>query len=407
MLGPLEGAIKNLTKEMANTNEECKELERSWLRRQTELVTTSAECDALGEKNGEQQARVTVITQQQLRLLKDLREIKGNLKESRRVNMELQKDVSKLNALISNNHDDEEKLQGANYIVEMDCIEGLKDAEKECVGVQASIVSVKAEKAELLDEIIEQERQALLWEKKIQLDKETRAALDPTVGVEESQNMEKEIHRMELRFEALKREQERLSIEMERAITKRANIANRYGKSSSGPVEVKKTVSAKDLTQASAKKKIGALKKDARSLAEETSQYSSMFENKKRQLNGILDELESVTSEYGDTEEYCHQLQNEINELLYQKQLFQERLQYRQKFLGRMRDYASQGGMGLDPSQSLQVERRVLASSQALDNVREIILDLQDSFPHIKEVLQRVEAMTDPSIEMDDGGPVE
>ena len=71
-------------------------------------------------------------------------------------------------------------MQGANFIVEMDCVEELKEAEKECISLQAAINTAKLDKAALMDEIIECERQALLWEKKIQLDKETRAALDPT-----------------------------------------------------------------------------------------------------------------------------------------------------------------------------------------------------------------------------------
>ena len=55
--------------------------------------------------------------------------------------------------------------------------------------------------------------------------------------------------------------------------------------------------------------------------------------------------------------------------------------------------------IGVDISQSLQVERRMLTANQALDNVKEILNDLQTSFPHLKEVLQRVEAMTNPKID--------
>ena len=44
----------------------------------------------------------------------------------------------------------------------------------------------------LLEEIVETERQLLLWEKKIQLERETQAALDPEVGMAEIKAMEKE-----------------------------------------------------------------------------------------------------------------------------------------------------------------------------------------------------------------------
>lgn len=401
-LGPMENVIKNLNKEIDGTNTECKELEREWLRRQTEMVAVSAECDQIAEKNNEQQARVTVMTQQQLRLNRDLRELKANVKVSRQLNVDFQKDVSKLNMLISNNHDQETELQAVNFITEMNCVEELKDAEHDCSTLQTNINETKNAKLTLLDEIMEQERQALLWEKKIQLDKETRSALDPTVGVQESETMEREIHRMQLRFEALKREQERLSIEMERAVTKRAAIAIRYGKptasegggKSAANVLVKKP---SELTHAAAKKRIGNLKKESRILAEETAQFSNMFEEKKNRLQEMAGELEQITAQYGDAEESCHQLQGQINDLLYQKQLHQERLAYRQKYTNRIRELAKSG---VDLSQALQVERRSLASSQALDNVKEIIGDLRMSFPHLKEVLERVGAMTDPSIEV-------
>ena len=394
-LGPLENTIRNLMKEIDAITLECQELERAWLKRQTEMVAISADCDKVGEDNNEQQARLTILTQQQLRLNKDLNELKNNLKVAHQLNVDYQKDVSKLNSLISTNHDSETELQAANFILEMDCVEELKDTERECVTLQSSIAETKTAKSTLMDEIMEMERQGLLWEKKIQLDKETRMALDPTVGQKETENMEKEIHRMTLRFEALKREQERLSNEMERAIEKRTTITTRYGKPK--PSNAVPSKNPKELTQAAAKQRIGALKKEARQLAEETSHFSSLFDDKKLQLQNVTSQLEDITVQYGDSEEQCHQLQSQINDLLYQKQLQQERISYKQKYAARLRELSQ--GPGVDMSQSLQVERRVLSASQALDNVREIIGELQSTFPHLKEVLQRVSAMTDPSID--------
>jgi len=52
-----------------------------------------------------------------------------------------------------------------------------------------------------LAEIVEAERQILLWERKIQLEKEMQDALDPTIGQTEIVAMRKEIHRMNLRYE--------------------------------------------------------------------------------------------------------------------------------------------------------------------------------------------------------------
>lgn len=392
-LGPLENTIKNLVKETELILIECGEMERSWLRFQTELVGIASECDKSSEESNELQARVTILTQQQLRLGKDLRELKSNVIVAIKTNVDYQKDISKLNSLISSNHDQETELQAQNFILEMDCMDELKDAERDCIALQAAINETKTAKSTLIDEIMEMERQGLLWEKKIQLDKETRIALDPSIGQQETENMEKEIHRMSLRFEALKREQERLSIEMENAINKRTNIANRYGK----PAPTKISAQAqKEMTLANAKKKISTLKKEARLLAEENSHYNSLYDDKKSKLERLVIDLEETTAQYSQAEDICHQMQSHINDQLYQKQLQQERISYRQKFINRLREVSQ---TGVDITQSLQVERRMLTANQALDNVKEILIDLQTSFPHLKEVLQRVEAMTNPKLD--------
>ena len=143
---------------------------------------------------------------------------------------------------------------------------------------------------------------------------------------------------MEVRYESMKREQEKLSIEMEAAVMKKETIKNRYSKPQN-----ENSKSNKELTAATAKKKINALKKEARALAEETSQYNSLFDEKKSQMVAMTDELESITAQYGETEEVCNQLKASINDLLYQKQLFQERVGYRQKYCTRLKELSVSG----------------------------------------------------------------
>ena len=67
--------------------------------------------------------------------------------------------------------------------------------------------------------------QIMLWERKIQLQKEMQEVLDPTVGTDVVGAMRREIHRMELRLGDLGRLQEKLISDMERAINKRETIS--------------------------------------------------------------------------------------------------------------------------------------------------------------------------------------
>ena len=57
-----------------------------------------------------------------------------------------------------------------------------QDAERESIELQDNLDSIKEEKQRLLNSLIEAERQIMLWEKKTQLAKETREAVDSDVG---------------------------------------------------------------------------------------------------------------------------------------------------------------------------------------------------------------------------------
>jgi hypothetical protein len=99
------------------------------------------------------------LSQQQLRLMKDVKALKNEIKAANVLNVDIQRDMTKLNSLISENHESEGKLQSANFLLETECVEELKEMEKECVSTEAGIVEAKTSKAMLLDEILEMERQ--------------------------------------------------------------------------------------------------------------------------------------------------------------------------------------------------------------------------------------------------------
>lgn len=65
----------------------------------------------------------------------------------------------------------------------------------------------------------------MLWQRKIELEREMNDVLDPSVGGDVVGAMKKEIHRMQLRAGELSRIQESLLLDLERSITKRDTIA--------------------------------------------------------------------------------------------------------------------------------------------------------------------------------------
>ena len=67
--------------------------------------------------------------------------------------------------------------------------------------------------------------QVMLWQRKIELEREMNDVLDPSVGGNVVGAMKKEIHRMQLRAGELARIQESLLLDLERSIAKRDTIA--------------------------------------------------------------------------------------------------------------------------------------------------------------------------------------
>ena len=88
------------------------------------------------------------------------------------------------------------------------------------VSTETRIIGLKEDKERLLLDVTEAEKQILLLDKKIALERETQAALDPEVGAAEARAMQREIHRMRLRYAQLQRRQEIMINDMERAIYK-------------------------------------------------------------------------------------------------------------------------------------------------------------------------------------------
>merc|ERR1719405_262321 len=100
-------------------------------------------------------------------------------------------------------------------MMETEFVAKLREIEGACVQMESTIESVKQEKNDMTADILEAERQVMLWERKIHLEREMQEALDPAVGQVESTAMKKEIHRMELRLDQLKRRQEQMIMKKE------------------------------------------------------------------------------------------------------------------------------------------------------------------------------------------------
>jgi hypothetical protein len=157
-----------------------------------------------------------------------------------------------VNTLLCKHSSIQAQLEETNLDLEQDFRNKLKEAELKCLRIEDEIYKIKEEKEQALIAITEAERQIMLWEKKIQLGRETKDALDPNVGATEIRDMQSEIHRMELRLLGLQKLQEKLVTEMEHAISRRQSIETKFSTTSSLDRESKE----KDINKRRSRKKL-------------------------------------------------------------------------------------------------------------------------------------------------------
>merc|ERR1719183_859140 len=198
-------------------------------------------------------------------------------------------------------HDSQSKdISNNNFLLETEFVAKLKEIESQCLRVEEEVTRTKDEKTVMTQDILEAERQVLLWERKISLEKEMQEALDPTVGQAESAAMTKEIHRMELRHDQLKRRQEQMIMEMERAIHKRDAIALKYE-----PMAKKNKQAS---TAANLKRQIQSLKGNLKLCTQANEEVEQKISQKEKELSQLQETIEQAAEETGRLERLVEDL---------------------------------------------------------------------------------------------------
>jgi len=302
--GPQEAHRNHLWNQIKERTEQSHHLEREWIKKQTALVKQQQQFSRISDEASSLRTKKTILEQKKMRLNtlyenheKEIRSIKISLKN-------LQTEMNKLNDGISKNQDSETNLKNENFHIQSEFVQKLKELESFNVKLELDIDSLKEEKAELLQNIVEAERQLLLWERKIQLEKEIQDALDPEIGQSEIKLLKKDIHRMELRLDELRKRQEQTIQEMERAVYKRDTIQLKYIKNDD--ISDKKA-GKENKTQIS--RQIDTL----RNTLNQTTKNNKEYEKKLSQLQAEMNEKNNIIS---GTESAAMMIESELADKL-------------------------------------------------------------------------------------------
>eukprot|EP00038_Savillea_parva_P031108 m.82876 g.82876 ORF g.82876 m.82876 type:complete len:927 (+) comp9501_c0_seq1:89-2869(+) len=224
-ISPMELERDSTRAAIATTAAENAQLQQQWLQSQHEYVMLMKEMAQHSEEIEELKTRNSVLLRKKLRLTRDVEANQLELRRAKNKYSLMQNDIVKLNALINKNKVTADSLESGTELMEVDFLRMLKDEELNSIKLQEDIETITEERARLDQDLVESEREILLWEKKIQLAEEMKATLkgEDEAGAE-LLAMKAEIHRMELRSAQLDRQKENLIQEMEKSVDRRGEI---------------------------------------------------------------------------------------------------------------------------------------------------------------------------------------
>ncbi|KAK3238744.1 hypothetical protein CYMTET_51272 [Cymbomonas tetramitiformis] len=329
--GPLEATISNLLREINNKAVEGKDLQRRWVGFQTELVSLINDNNGLAETVQRLKSEHTVLLQKRARLDKQYESHQKEIKELDTSVQHMHTDLQRLNTLIAKHSSLQEVLANDNFNLEMTVVNQLKELETQAVKLENKIDQSTDEKRQTLAELVEAERQIMLWERKIALEKEMQEALDPSIGGDIVDAMKKEIHRMTLRHAELLKQQERLIQEMEKAITRRDFITVK------GQVTNKKK--QPELTEAGLRKACSELKRSIKETDAEAQRSEGRINDLDQQREKLGENLEDLSVRCKDMQRKEEELRTVLSSTLSEKNKAFQTTTKAQRMVKRFEDY--------------------------------------------------------------------
>uniref|UniRef100_A0A8D0H255 Coiled-coil domain 40 molecular ruler complex subunit n=1 Tax=Sphenodon punctatus TaxID=8508 RepID=A0A8D0H255_SPHPU len=376
-LGPLEVEIKKLSKQIEEYNLDVMKLQKFWLKLQKELVKLTGEREEQLVSLDMLKKQSTIMQQKKVRMESkyEIQQEKNEQKDIERHMKNMANDLMKINLLINKNGENSEELDQGNSIMENEFVRSLKAAERESIEMQEKLDRLHEEKERLLNSLVETEHQIMQWEKRIQLAKEMRAAVDSETGQGEIRAMRTEIHRMQVRYGQLTKQQEKMIRDMEAAVARR------------------ETILVRGEGQSKADKHVLSLSNGH--LAEDCSKAITELENAQNSLsNGLLEKQQRVSSLHIE----CEVLSTDLEHLQDTKRWNLSEIvayQTRQKHLQAAKDGKYKLLCRSEPVMRLDQQKQ----EDRLRTINIIVHQVQQEYPQHQRVLHRLSQALEHKLE--------
>ena len=180
--GPAENMRDNIKKQIKEVDDETTNVQKDWITSQIDHIKRVEEKSKIDRKNDDLRTQKAILDQKKIRINSEVEGHNKNISKLEVAQKNQVFEMNKLNDLIYQNNERQERLTNDNFNIEMEFKQKLKEMENESIKLENAITQLKEQKSDILIEVIEAEKQILLWERKYQLEKEMQDALDPTIG---------------------------------------------------------------------------------------------------------------------------------------------------------------------------------------------------------------------------------
>jgi len=124
--GPLEATILHLKKEMASVGAECAELQRAWIKQQTELVTVQKDNQQVSEELQDKRAQIAILEQKRVRIDAQDEAVQKEIRQLGRLSDNMHIEMAKINRLVSEHGEKQQLLADENFLTETEFVQKLK-----------------------------------------------------------------------------------------------------------------------------------------------------------------------------------------------------------------------------------------------------------------------------------------
>ncbi|KAI4455962.1 coiled-coil domain-containing protein 40 [Holotrichia oblita] len=223
---PHELKISALEQHIEHVQEKNKDLQKFWLREQGHVVCLSEQREEQIHDSNLLRKQTLILEQRNLKINDELDvHHKQEEKMQRNIN-KLQNQLVYFTEALSKKKGSKDCLDASNCLLHDEFIIKLRHEELEIVKAETDIVDIENDINRLSVELLDQNREALEWEKKYKMVLETKNNINEEKGVGgEVTAMRTEIHRMNVRYSQLRKAQDKLIADLEHCVFRRDAIA--------------------------------------------------------------------------------------------------------------------------------------------------------------------------------------